>query len=134
MNSDSMLANPGWGLSPRTFMKLFGMRDGNGNKVYPELKDNLLKGYPIQHTNTIPSNLGSGSNESEIYFADWNDVVIGEDGDMSVDYSKEATYKDGAGNLVSAFARNQSLIRVVLEHDIGFRHPEGLVMGSAISW
>lgn len=134
MNSDSLLVNPGWGLSPRTFMKLFGLRDGNGNKVYPEMKEGMLKGYPIEHTNTIPSNLGGSSNESEIYFADWNDVVIGEDGAMTVDYSKEATYKDNGGNLVSAFSRNQSLIRVVLEHDVGFRHPEGLVMGSAVTW
>ncbi|WP_261840957.1 phage major capsid protein [Aliamphritea ceti] len=134
MGSDSMLVNPGWGLSPRTYMTLFGLRDGNGNKVYPEMKEGLLKGYPIEHTNTIPSNLGTGSNETEIYFGDWNDVVIGEDGDMSVDFSKEATYKDGSGNLVSAFARNQSLIRVVLEHDVGFRHPEGLAMGSAVTW
>ena len=36
------------------------------------------------------------------------------------------------GNLVSAFARNQSLIRVITEHDIGFRHPEGLAMGTKV--
>lgn len=44
---------------------------------------------------------------------------------MKVDFSREATYLDAEGNPVSAFSRNQSLIRVVLEHDIGFRHPEG---------
>lgn len=27
---------------------------------------------------------------------------------------------------------NQSLIRVVTEHDIGFRHPEGLVLGTGV--
>lgn len=41
------------------------------------------------------SNLGESGKESEIYFADFNDVVIGEDGAMTVDFSKEATYKDG---------------------------------------
>lgn len=134
MNSDSMLINPGWALSPRTYMKLFGLRDGNGNKVYPEMAQGQLKGWPIKHTTTIPTNLGVGSDESEIYFADWNDVVIGEEGNMSVDFSKEATYKDSGNNLVSAFARNQSLIRVVTEHDVGFRHPEGLVLGTGVIW
>lgn len=138
MNSNSLLAQPGWGLSPRTYMKLFGLRDGNGNKVYPELANNQLKGYPIRHTTNIPANLdtsGAGNNnESEIYFADWNDVVIGEPGGMTIDFSREATYKDGNGQLVSAFARNQSLIRVVTEHDIGFRHPEGLVLGTGVTW
>ncbi|MGL5948241.1 MAG: phage major capsid protein [Aeromonas sp.] len=134
MASDSMLVRPGWGLSPRSYMKLFGLRDGNGNKVYPELAQGLLKGYPIAHTNTIPSNLGTGSNESEIYFADFNDIVIGEQDTLSVDYSNEAAYVDANGELVSVFSRNQSLIRLVGNHDIGFRHPEGLALGTGVTW
>jgi len=137
MESDSLLIRPGWGLSPRTYMKLAGLRDGNGNKVYPELSlpmgQRNLKGWPVEFTTTIPTNLGTGS-DTEIYFADFNDVVIGEGEQMTIDFSKEATYVDGAGNLVSAFARNQSLIRVVMEHDIGFRHVEGLVLGTGVTW
>lgn len=134
MNSNSLMVNPGWGMSPRTWMKLFGQRDGNGNKVYPEMAQGLLKGYPIAHTNTIPANLGTGTNESEIYFADWNDVVIGEQDNMTIDFSTEATYKDTNGDLVSAFSRNQSLIRLVGNHDVGFRHPEGLALGTKVTW
>jgi HK97 family phage major capsid protein len=134
MESDSLLIQPGWALSPRSYMKLFGLRDGNGNKVYPEMAQGQLKGWPILQSTTVPVNLGTGSNETEIYFADWNDVVIGEQENMKIDFSKEATYKDAGGNLVSAFARNQSLIRVVAEHDIGFRHPEGLVLGTGVTW
>lgn len=134
MMSDSKMINPGWDLSPRSFMKLFGLRDGNGNKVYPEMAQGQLKGYQIMKTTTIPVNLGTGSNESEIYFADWNDVVIGDSDNMSMSFSTEATYKDSGGNLVSAFSRNQSLIRVVREHDIGFRHMEGLVLGTGVTW
>lgn len=134
MQSNSLMIQPGWAMSPRSWMKLFGLRDGNGNKVYPEMAQGLLKGYPIEHTNTIPSNLGTGTNETEIYFADFNDVVIGEQDNMTIDFSREATYKDANGDLVSAFARNQSLIRMVCEHDIGFRHPEGLALGTGITW
>ncbi len=134
MQSNSLMISCGWGLSPRTWMYLYGLRDGNGNKVYPEMAQGMLKGYPIQHTNAIPVNLGTETNESEIYFADFNDVVIGEDGSYTIDFSREATYKDGEGNLVSAFSRNQSLIRIVTEHDIGFRHPEGLALGTAVTW
>lgn len=134
IQSDSLMIRPAWGLSPRTKMKLSGLRDGNGNKVYPEMDQGMLKGYPFETSTTIPVNLGAGSNESEIYFADWNDVMLGESNTMSVDFSKEATYKDSGGNLVSAFARNQSLIRVVTGHDIGFRHLEGLVLGTAVTF
>lgn len=138
MESDSLLINPGWGLSPRSYMKLFGLRDGNGNKVYPEMAQGQLKGYPVRHTTTIPVNLDTSeagnNNESEIYFADFNDVVIGDSDTMTIDFSREATYKDAQGNLVSAFARNQSLLRVVSEHDVAFRHPEGLVLGTGVTW
>lgn len=132
MDGNSNMISCGWGMSNRTYMKLFGLRDGNGNKVYPEMAQGMLKGYPIQRTSAIPANLGDGGKESEIYFADFNDVVIGEDGNMKVDFSKEASYIDSDGKLVSAFSRNQSLIRVVTEHDIGFRHPEGLVLGTGV--
>lgn len=132
MDGNSNMISSGWGMSNRTYMTLFGLRDGNGNKVYPEMAQGMLKGYPIQRTSAIPANLGEGGKESEIYFADFNDVVIGEDGNMKVDFSKEASYIDTDGKLVSAFSRNQSLIRVVTEHDIGFRHPEGLVLGTGV--
>jgi HK97 family phage major capsid protein len=134
MASDSLMINPGWGMSPRSWMKLFGLRDGNGNKVYPEMAQGLLKGYPVAHTNSIPVNLGASTNQTEIYFADWNDVVIGEQDNMTIDFSREATYVDTNGDLVSAYARNQSLIRLVGNHDVGFRHPEGLALGTAVTW
>lgn len=132
MNGNSNMLQCGWGLSNRTFMKLFGLRDGNGNKVYPEMAQGLLKGYPVERTSAIPTNLGASGKASEIYFGDWSDVLIAEDGAMMVDYSKEATYIDADGNTVSAFARNQSLIRVITEHDIGFRHVEGLALGTDV--
>ncbi|MNH38174.1 hypothetical protein D3C79_991670 [compost metagenome] len=69
-----------------------------------------------------------------MYFADWNDVVIAEQDNMTIDFSREATYVDAAGELVSAFARNESLIRLVGNHDVGFRHPEGLALGTAVTW
>ena len=134
MNSDSNMTSPGWGMSPRSFMKLQGLRDGNGNMVYPEMAQGMLKGYPVRHTNNIPVNLGAGSNETEIYFADFADVVIGETGEMSIDFSREATYNDSNGTLVSAYSRNQSILRVVTGNDIGFRHLEGLQLGTGITW
>ena len=134
MASDSLMINPGWALSPRSYMKLFGLRDGNGNKVYPELAQGLLKGYPVAHTNTIPVNLGAGTNASEIYFADFNDVVIGEQDNMTMDFSREASYVDSTGTIVTAFSRNQSVLRLVANHDIGFRHPEGLALGTSVTW
>lgn len=134
MDGNSNMLSSGWGMSNRSYMKLFGLRDGNGNKVYPEMAQGMLKGYPVLHTSAIPVNLGTGGKESEIYFADFSDVLIGEDGKMVVDFSREASYIDADGQMVSAFARNQSLVRVQMDHDIGFRHVEGLVLGTKVTW
>lgn len=109
MDGNSLMIRCGWGMSNRTYMKLFGLRDGNGNKVYPEMAQGMLKGYPIQYTSAIPVNLGESGKETEIYFADFNDVVIGEDGSMKVDFSREATYLDAEGNPVSAFSRGGTI-------------------------
>lgn len=125
---------PGWIMSPRTFRFLEGMRDGNGNKVYPEMKDGNLKGYPIGKTTQVPNNLGAGSNQSEIYFVDFNDCFIGEDETLLIDYSKEATYKDEGGNVVSAFQRDQTLVRVIAKHDFGPRHVESVAILTAVAW
>jgi len=134
MQSDSNMIMCGWGMSPRSFMKLQGLRDGNGNKVYPEMANGFLKGWAIKHTTTIPVNLGTGTNETEIYFADWNDVIIGETDSYTIDFSREATYNDASGNLVSAYSKNQSVLRVVTGNDIGFRHLEGLQLGTKVTW
>ncbi|EJO2709721.1 phage major capsid protein [Salmonella enterica] len=134
MDGNSNMLSSGWGMSNRSYMKLFGLRDGNGNKVYPDMAQGMLKGYPVLHTSAIPVNLGTGGKESEIYFADFSDVLIGEDGKMVVDFSREASYIDADGQMVSAFARNQSLVRVQMDHDIGFRHVEGLVLGTKVTW
>jgi HK97 family phage major capsid protein len=134
MQSDSNMITCGWALSPRSFMKLQGLRDGNGNKVYPEMATGFLKGWPIKHTTNIPVNLGVSTKETEIYFADWNDVIIGETDVYTIDFSREATYNDSSGTLVSAYSRNQSVLRVVTGNDIGFRHLEGLQLGTAVTW
>ena len=131
---DANLVKPGWGMSPRTFRFLEGLRDGKGNKVYPEMAQGQLKGYPIGKTTQIPNNLGASGDESEIYFADFADCFIGEDKGLTIDFSKEATYIGQDGKMVSAFARDQTLVRVIAKHDFGPRHVESIAIGTGVKW
>ncbi|MCB6184280.1 phage major capsid protein [Leeia sp. TBRC 13508] len=133
-NSDVALVSPGWVMSPTTYRFLDSLRDGNGNKVYPELEAGLLKGYPVGRTTQVPSNLGASSDESEVYFADFAEAYIGEDLGMTIDYSKDAAYKDSQGNMVSAFQKNQTLIRVMTKHDFGLRHAESVSVITGVKW
>lgn len=139
-NANANMTSVGWIMSPRTFRYLASIRDGNGNKAYPELDQGFLKGYRVGMTTQVPVNLtvGTGSSAttdgSEIYLADFGDCFIGEDEQLLIDYSKEATYKDGSGNVISAFQRDQTLIRVIAKHDFGPRHVESIVVLKDVRW
>ena len=124
----------GWIMAPRTLRWLQSLRDGNGNKAYPEIDLGLLKGYKVALTTQIPTNLGAGGNESEIYFVNFADCYIGEDTTLSIAISTEASYKDAGGNTVSAFQRDQTLIRVISKHDFAPRHVESVAVGTGITW
>lgn len=138
--ANANMTSVGWIMAPRTMRFLAAMRDGNGNKVYPELDRGMLMGYEVGLTTQVPTNLtvGSGSGApsdgSEIYFADFGDCFIGEDASLVIDYSREATYKDGSGNVVSAFQRDQTLVRVIAKHDFGPRHVESIAILTDVQW
>ncbi|WP_213307698.1 phage major capsid protein [Paraburkholderia sacchari] len=132
--ADANLTQPGWIMSPRTFRFLSSLRDGNSNKVYPELDNGMLKGYPVGRTTQIPNNLGADAKGSEIYFVDFGDMFIGEVEEFTIDYSNEATYKDSDGNMVSAFQRDQTLIRVIAKNDFGPRHVESIAVLFPVKW
>ncbi|HAW61041.1 MAG TPA: phage major capsid protein, partial [Pseudomonas sp.] len=104
------------------------------NKAYPEIDAGLLKGYKWALTTQIPTNLGAGGNESEIYFVNFADCYIGEVEQLAIAISTEASYKDGEGNVVSAFQRDQTLIRVISKHDFGPRHIESIAIGTGVTW
>ena len=138
--ADANMSAAGWVMAPRTKRFLQALRDGNGNKVYPELDMGMLMGYPVGVTTQVPVNLtvGTGSTAtadgSEIYFADFGDCFIGEEEQLVIDYSKEATYKDGSGTVISAFQRDQTLIRVIAKHDFGPRHVESVAVLTQVQW
>lgn len=132
--ANANMANCGWLMAPRTVRWLQSLRDGNGNKAYPEIEQGQLKGYPIGISTQIPVNLGAGGDESEIYFNDFSDNYIGETGQMTIAYSNEATYKNAGGDVISAFQRDQTLIRLIDHNDFGLRHVESVAVGTAVKW
>jgi HK97 family phage major capsid protein len=128
------MANCGWLMHPRTIRWLQSLRDGNGNKAYPEIEQGQLKGYRFALSTQIPVNLGVDGDESEIYFVDFADCYIGENGSYTMAYSTEASYKDANGEMVSAFQHNQTLIRILAKNDFAPRHVESIAVGIAVKW
>lgn len=134
LNANVGMVRPGWIMSPRTYIYLLGLRDPNGNKAFPELEQRRLKGYPVALTTQIPINLAvTNTNESEIYFADFADVVVGEVPGILIDASGEAAYHDGSG-VVSAFSRDQTVVRIIMQNDLVLRHAESVAVLIDVDW
>lgn len=126
------LQRPGWIFATRTFVALSKLRD-QGNWVFPELLQGRLLGYPVFVTDQIPTNLGAGADESEVYFVDFAECVIGERQEIEIVASGEASYVEG-GQVVSAFSRNETVIRAVARHDFALRRPRAASVITGVKW
>jgi HK97 family phage major capsid protein len=82
-----------------------------------------LLGYPFSTTTQIPVNLGAGSDETEVYMANWSDLIIANWVGMTLLASQEAG---------TAFATNQTWVRMITDVDVAVRRPESFVLGTGI--
>lgn len=122
-----------WIGSPRTAMYLTNLRDGNGNKVYPEMSDGMLRGKPFHQTTEIPDNLGGGT-ASELILVHPAHILVGEHMGIEVAMSTEAAYKDSSGVMQAAFSRDETLMRMIMQHDIGARHLPAIAVMTGLTW
>lgn len=88
----------------------------------PQLESYL--GYPFRRTTQIPVNLGASSNQTEVYFGNWADLIIAMWGGMEILASQETS---------DAFAKNQTWVRILMDMDIGIRHIESFVLGTNVN-
>lgn len=125
---------PGWIISPRTKYFLMQVRDSVGNFYFlEEMRRGTLLGYPYVSTNQIPATGLPDANETAIIFGDWVDAIIAESSDLTLDSSTEASYLVG-GNLVSAFANDQTVLRGIARHDFIVRRVESFAALNNVLW
>jgi HK97 family phage major capsid protein len=128
------MLRPAWIFNPRTETFLRNLRGTGDAKAYPEMDAGMLRGKPYATSTNVPVNLGIGANASEIYLADFADVVIAEY-PLLIDASGAAQYTDPATGLkVSAFSADQTVIRIISQADIGMRHSESLAVLTGVTW
>lgn len=134
-NNDVRLLRPVWFMHPRSKNHLFTLRDANGNLIFPEIRgpSPMLYGWPVFISTNIPRNLGGGANETEVYFVDMIDAIIGEATTLEIQVDSSASYLDGS-TLVSAFARDETLVRAISRHDFAMRHDESVALKSDVTW
>lgn len=129
---------PVWIMSNRVFTYLQFLRDGNGNYAYPGLWNKAnptwLDGIPAKRSEQVPSNLGSGTDESELYLQSFGHVLMGIARSLQLMASTEASYTDGDSNVRSAFTRDETLIRGTCAHDFDMRHTKSGVLLEKVKW
>lgn len=115
--------------SVEQFLK--SIRDNVGGFIFAkEMNENgTLVGYPYKTTNLLETNNG----KTCIIFGNWNDLVLGEQGALEIETSREGSWTDEAGNLVSAFENDQTLIRAINNVDAGLRHDESFAIATKVA-
>lgn len=133
MDNNVRIRNAGWIMEPRTWRYLFTLLDANANPIFrEEMRGGTLFGFPFRVTTQIPRNLGGG-NDSELYFVNFDDIVIGEATSILLSASEDAAYHDGAA-VVAAFSMDQTVVRAIVEVDLAPRHDEAIVVVDTLTW
>ncbi|PRZ48698.1 phage major capsid protein [Tritonibacter scottomollicae] len=129
------MTTPGWIMRGSAKNFLASLRWANGFKVFPSIDDSgVLHGAPIRKTSQIPDNLGAGGNETEVYFADFAEIMIGDTMDITFETSTQASFTDQSGNEVHAFQRDLTLMRAIAEHDMAPAHDEAIAGLNGVAW
>lgn len=122
-----------WFMASRTSTWLKFLRTTDGPLAFPEYgASGLLMGYPVYVTNSIPTTGGTGS-DSEIILAEMSMCVIGEAAGLMIDVSTEAAYYDGSA-VQAAFSKDQTVIRVIEEHDFAVRNSYAVSVKTGVTW
>lgn len=119
-------ARPGWLFHPRAWKYLTTVQTGLGTHAFrDEMLRGTLWGYPYRVSTQVEN--------TTVYFVAFAHTVIGESLGLIVDASQEAAYHDGNA-VVAAFSQDQTVIRVLSEHDFAMRHDKGGALITGVTW
>ena len=125
------MASVGWIFNSDVEAQYYNVLSTTGEYIYRDEMDNgKLLGFPFFISNQIPSNLttAGGIAGTEIYFADWDQVIIGEAMALQMETSRDGSYFNGTAN-VNAFGTDQTLFRAITRHDLALQHTKAVAVG-----
>jgi HK97 family phage major capsid protein len=91
------------------------------------LTSGRFDGVPFFSTTQLPNGTTGGNPTTELYLVNMAETILGENQELEIDLSREASYWDGAA-WVSAFQNNQTVFRAVMRHDIAHRRPSQIIV------
>lgn len=98
--------------------------DTGGSYIVAPVTEQVFQnwlGYPYKMTTQIPINLTktTGKDLTEIYFGNWQELIVGQWGGMEIMASQETS---------DAFEKDQTWVRILQELDISVRHGESFCL------
>lgn len=135
MSKNLPMLGASWIMNPIDFLYLQNLRDGNGNRYYPELQNAMpmWRNKPVYVTTQIPATLGGTTDESELLLVAFGHVMYGEGTTISFSVSQEASYIQN-GTTVSAFQNDLTLIKASAEADVDIRYLESVAVLTGVRW
>ena len=126
---------PHWFMNGRSKNFFYDARDSVGSFLFrQEMNAGTFRGIPFSWTQSIPQNLGGGSNASEVYLVDMDEFIIADVPGLMIDASQEASYSPDGSTLNSAFDRDEMVIRVIAEHDCNVKHIASIGVLTGVLW
>lgn len=128
------LIRPGWIVNPRTEKFLLNMRDQAGWWYREEMtRDKTIEGHPYMCTTQIPTTLGTNADETEVYFGDFAQLLIGEGLGIEMTAVPHAAYHDGS-KVVSGLSTDVSVIRAISRHDFKMKYDRAFGVLTGVKW
>lgn len=126
-------ARPAYFFPVRTRGRLMTMRDAAGWIFREEMSNGQIYGAPYFVANQTPTNLGGAGDETEVTFADMAQVVIGIAYENTIDVFPGGAYDTGSA-VVSGISRDETVLRIVNQHDIMLRHAQAASVVDGVDW
>lgn len=128
------MTRAGYIVNPTLVEFLSQLLTPTGALAFPEIADGKIGSYPYVSTTSVPDNLGTDGNQSEIYFADFGQILIGDALQTTLAVSTDAMYVDTAGTPRSAFQNDETLIRVIEGVDTAARYDTAIAVLTGAAW
>jgi HK97 family phage major capsid protein len=87
-----------------------------------------LRGYDFHSSSTVKYD-GAGTAFADFWLGDFAEMMFGISKDISIEVSREGTFTNN-GNVISAFDKDLTLIRLIAEVDFACRQPKAFVHGT----
>jgi HK97 family phage major capsid protein len=112
--------NPCWVLSPAVWAKLMNMQyANNGGYVFrDEMTRGTIMGIPFKKSTIIKD---ASPTAGRLMLADWNEYILAPSRPLELLESREGSYYNDAGNVVSMLAEDEVGVRAIWGGDMGPR-------------